>query len=259
MTKALILAAGEGTRLRPLTENKPKCLVKLIGKSLLERQIESLTSQGIEDIHLVTGYYAEQLEALGFSTSHNENYHKTNMVESLFSAMTFIAKCNEDLIISYGDIVYSPANLNALLASQADVSLMIDKNWHELWSLRMENPLDDVETLVLDDDGYIVELGKKPENYQQIQGQYTGLIKIRKDKIEDFVKSYQNLDRRSLYDGKDFYNMYMTSFLQILINQHWKIKAVEVNSGWLEVDSIDDLKAYETLHANNQLDSLYKV
>ena len=55
MTRALILAAGKGNRLRPLTDDKPKCLVPLFGKSLLERQINTLEDVGIVNIHIATG------------------------------------------------------------------------------------------------------------------------------------------------------------------------------------------------------------
>ncbi len=259
MTKALILAAGEGKRLRPLTNNTPKCLVPLVGRPLLDRQVSVLRDLGVNDIHIATGYCAAQIEALGFETSYNENFYQTNMVESLFSAIEFINGCTEDLIISYGDIVYNPANLEALLESEAEISLMIDKNWHELWSIRMDNPLADAETLVLDDDGNILELGQQPESYETIQGQYTGLIKVRKDKIQDFIQCYLELDRQARYDGNDFFNMYMTSFLQILINHDWQVKAVEVHSGWLEVDSIDDLNVYEALYKSDKLESFYEA
>ncbi len=259
MTKALILAAGEGKRLRPLTNNTPKCLVPLVGRTLLERQVNVLKSLGVEEIHIATGYCAGQIAELGFDTSYNENFDRTNMVESLFSAIEFINSCTEDLIIGYGDIVYNQANLKALLDSEAEISLMIDKNWHELWSIRMDNPLADAETLVLDDSGNILELGQKPDSYEMIQGQYTGLIKIRKDKIQDFVQCYLQLDRKAQYDGNDFFNMYMTSFLQILIRQNWQVKAVEVHSGWLEVDSIDDLNVYESLYKSNQLEPFYEA
>lgn len=253
MTKALILAAGQGTRLRPLTNDRPKCLVPLAGKSLLVRQLETLKSQGVDTVHVATGYRADQIEALGLPTSYNKDFDKTNMVESLFSALDFIEACNDDLIIAYGDIVYKDTNLNALLASSEEINLMIDKNWKDLWSLRLENPLDDAETLLLNKEGFITELGKKPESYAQIQGQYTGLIKIRKDKIKDFIDFYKELDRDALYDGKDFYNMYMTSFLQLLIDQSWKVKATMVESGWLEVDSVEDLEIYERMHADKEL------
>ncbi|CAH1547081.1 phosphocholine cytidylyltransferase family protein [Vibrio harveyi] len=253
MTKALILAAGQGTRLRPITNDRPKCLVPLMGKPLLERQVETLKAADITDIHIATGYRADQIETLGFQTSFNSRFEQTNMVESLFSAIGFIRECTEDLILGYGDIVYHQENLQTLLACDDEMVLMIDKEWRALWSLRLENPLDDAETLVMDSDGYITELGKKPESYERIQGQYTGLIKIRADKIPAFIKFYENLDRKALYDGNDFDNMYMTSFIQMMIDSGWKVKAAIVENGWLEIDSVEDLKLYENMFLDRSL------
>ncbi|NQY34826.1 MAG: phosphocholine cytidylyltransferase family protein [Alteromonadaceae bacterium] len=258
MTRVLILAAGEGTRLRPLTNDKPKCMVPLQGTSLVERQISCLKRQGVTDIHIATGYRAEQIETLGYPTSFNPRYNKTNMVSTLFCALNFIQQ-EGDLIIAYGDIVYDDINLITLLESDGDIALMIDKKWRELWSLRLENPLEDAETLVMNEKGYVTELGKKPDNYERIQGQYTGLIKISANKIADFVNFYQQLDRNATYDGKDFNNMYMTSFLQALIDAGWQAKAALVNNGWLEIDSVEDLEQYELLAQQGKLDKFYKV
>jgi choline kinase len=137
--------------------------------------------------------------------------------------------------------------------------MMVDRKWVDLWLLRFENPLEDAETLILDDDNYITELGKKPENYDSSQGQYTGLIKLRSDKTKDFIAFYNDLDRDATYDGKDFDNMYMTSFIQLLINKGWKVKACMVDSGWLEVDSIEDLDTYENMQSNGDLERFYKL
>lgn len=257
MTRVLILAAGEGTRLRPLTNDKPKCMVPLMGISILERQISCLKNQGINNIHIATGYQAEQIEVLGYPTSLNTRYNKTNMVSTLFQALDFI-KQEGDLIISYGDIVYNDNNLKLLLECDDEIGLMIDSKWRDLWSLRLENPLDDAETLMMNDDGFITELGKKPDSYDRIQGQYTGLIKIRSDKIDDFINFYSQLDSNALYDGQDFDNMYMTSFLQSLINARWQAKAVLVENGWLEIDSVDDLMQYESLAKQGKLERFYK-
>lgn len=247
MPKALILAAGQGARLRPITNDRPKCLVPLMGLTLLERQVATLNSQGVTDIHIATGYRANQIESLGYDTSHNKDYDKTNMVESLFCAVEFMKNCDEDLIIAYGDIIYKRENLKNLLSCKDEMAIMIDENWLSLWSLRLENPLDDAETLVMDSDGYIMEIGKKPENYINIEGQYTGLMKIKEDKIGDFISFYNDLDRAADYDGNDFLNMYMTSFIQLLINANWRVKASVVKGGWLEVDSVDDLTTYEEM------------
>lgn len=262
MTQALILAAGQGTRLRPLTNDKPKCLVTLLGESLLERQVSVLKQGGVKRIHIATGYCKEQIEALGFETSFNARFADTNMVETLFSAIDFLKQCytqGEDLIISYGDIVYQIENLHALLESNDEIALMIDKKWEDLWRLRLDNPLDDAETLVMNGDGYITELGKKPRDYERIQGQYTGLIKVRADRIIDFIDFYHQLDHDEIYDSKDFNNMYMTSFLQLLIDSGWKLKAVLVNNGWLEIDSVEDIMLYESMAKQEKLDVFYKV
>jgi len=258
VTRVLILAAGQGTRLRPLTNDKPKCLVPLLGRPLLEWQTDTLLQAGLTDINIVTGYRGEMIESLGYSTSINPFYDKTNMVESLFSAMDFMLK-GGDLIIAYGDIVYQYDNLMALLSCNDEIALMIDENWRDLWSLRIEDPLDDAETLKIDGQGYITEVGKKPQSYDQIEGQYTGLIKIRSDKLVDLVEFYTGLDRGAYYDGKDFNNMYLTSFLQLLIDGGWHAKAVLVRGGWLEVDSVADLALYEGMERRGVLESFYKV
>jgi choline kinase len=252
MTKVLILAAGQGTRLRPITNDRPKCLVPLLGKSLLERQTDVLKSAGLTNIHIATGYRADQIEKLGYKTSYNPLFNKTNMVESLFSALEFI-EGKEDLIIAYGDIVYQKNNLDKLLALNDEIALMIDKEWKSFWSLRLENPLDDAETLKLDDEDFVTELGKKTESYADVQGQYTGLIKLRGDKVSDFISFYNSIDRDIIYDGQDFNNMYMTSFLQMMIDSGWKVKAALVNNGWLEIDTVEDLSLYESLALKGQL------
>ena len=259
MTKALILAAGQGTRLRPMTNDRPKCLVPLFGKPLLLRQMDTLKTQGIDTIHVATGYRADQIKALGLSTSYNKDFDTTNMVESLFAAMDFIQSCKEDLIIAYGDIVYDENNLKVLLMSEAEINLMIDKDWKNLWSLRLDNPLDDAETLMLDEEGFVTELGKKPKGYDKIQGQYTGLIKVRKDKLQDLISFYESLDREALYDGQNFKNMYMTSFIQMMIDSGWKVKSAIVENGWLEIDSVEDLEVYEKLASKGELNKFYKI
>ena len=71
-----------------------------------------------------------------------------------------------------------------------------------LWALRMDNPLADAETFKIRD-GRVVELGKKPTGYNEIQAQYMGLILIRSHRVKAFVDFYHTLDRTVIYDGKD--------------------------------------------------------
>jgi len=107
----------------------------------------------------------------------------------------------------------------------------------------MDNPLDDAETMKIDKDENIVELGKKPQGYYDIEAQYIGLIKVSSKALPLIRDFYHSLDKKADYDGKDFDNMYMTSFLQMIIDKLMPIQAVRINGGWLEIDSVSDLKS----------------
>lgn len=108
----------------------------------------------------------------------------------------------------------------------------------------MENPLTDAETMKIDESNNILELGKKPKNINEIQGQYIGLIKISKNILPKVIDFYENLDKNKIYDGKNFDNMYMTSFIQLIIDNLFKAKAELIEGGWLEIDSLQDLDNY---------------
>lgn len=238
--KAIILAAGQGTRLRPLTNDRPKCMVALKGKPLLDHQLEVLSALGVEDRHIVAGYLAECIERPGLQKHLNPAYASTNMVRTLFCAADLMTGA-EDILITYGDVVYTEQVLETLLSCTAPICLGVDLNWRDYWQARMEDPLLDAETLRLRDGNRIVELGKKPISYDQIEGQYMGLIKIRADHVLKFKAFWEGMDRSASYDGKDFDNMFMTSFLQALIDAGWDARAAFVRNGWLEVDAPEDL------------------
>ena len=86
MLKAIILAAGKGSRLGTLTDNIPKGMLKLFGKTLIERQIEIYQKCGIDDITIVTGYKSEIIDFSGINYVKNQDFATTNMNESLFCA-----------------------------------------------------------------------------------------------------------------------------------------------------------------------------
>ena len=254
--KTIILAAGQGTRLRPYTDKQPKCMVSLGGKPLLHWQLEALSACGVKagSVVIVAGYKAERIEAPGTSRAFNPRYASTNMVETLFCARDHMVQ-GEDLLICYGDIVYEPRIMKTLLASSSPVSLAADSSWRRLWQLRMTEPLDDAETFKMDDKGGVSEIGKVPTHYDEVEAQYMGLIRVRGDHVDKLIKFYENMDRSKNYDGKDFDNMYMTSFLQQLIDNEWYIDSCLVNNGWLEIDTAAELELYQQLHDSEKLKS----
>lgn len=246
--KAIILAAGQGTRLKPLTDDIPKCLVSFRGQSILDRLLSALRAAGVDDIAVVTGYRAETLHARGLTLRHNSDYASTNMVHSLFCAEDLLA--GDDVLIVYGDVLIRPALLRAFCEHESPLAVAVNTKWRELWALRMQDPLSDAETMKLDAHGNVVELGKKARSYAEVEGQYMGLIRIARDVLPRVRAFYHALDPEKRYDGKDLRNMFMTSFLQEIIDRLMPIRAVPLDGGWLEIDSISDLEAYAALPAD---------
>ncbi len=240
--RAIHLAAGEGSRLRPITNDRPKPLVELDGRSMLERNVDTLNAVGVTDQVVVTGYRSDQIEKLGYETEHNPIYDETDMVYSLFCAEDRFPE-DRDLIISYGDIVYEPEVVNNLLESDAEVAVVVDKDWDELWGARFDDPLEDAETLKMDEEGQILEIGSEPEDYDEIEAQYIGLIKIRSDFIEEFRETYYSLSEPER-EGEKRSSVEMTRFIQYFVDNGRDVEAVPVNNGWLEVDTTEDLKMY---------------
>ena len=252
---AIILAAGKGERLQPLTNDKPKCLVELFGKSLLEWQIEAFQSSGITDITIVSGYKSDLINFPEITILKNEKYESTNMVETLFSAKE---KMLDSTIVSYGDIIFEKNVLESLINSPNDISVIVDKQWKRLWGKRFQDPLSDAESLIIED-GCIVEIGQKVNSYEKICGQYIGLMKFQGSGIDlikrhyEEVKNQANTGTNPLNASLPFEKSYLTDFLYSLIRGGATIKAVPVNNGWLEIDTLSDLDLYEFLYKKGEL------
>ena len=125
-----------GTRLRPLTDDKPKCMVEVNGRSIIERQLDTMRACGIkeEDITIVCGYCSnvlkKKIEDTKIHFIVNEQYETTNMVCSLMCAKSLM-EAEEDSIISYGDIIYSEAVFRKILDAEDDISVIVDDGWFE--------------------------------------------------------------------------------------------------------------------------------
>ncbi len=261
--KAIILAAGEGNRLRPLTNHVPKAMVTLFGMTLLERQINTFLSCGVNDIIVIGGYKDETINLKNIKKYKNFDYETTNMVETLFCAKN---EFSESTIISYGDIIFEKYVLEKLINSKDDFSVVIDKNWKKYWERRFDEPLNDAESLKIDKMGNIFEIGQHEDNIDKIQGQYIGLMKFQNQGLEFIKNFYAKTKEQEQITGKNpinsnlpFRKSYMTDFIQGLINNGCKIKAVPINSGWLELDNINDYKIYNEMYENGTLSNFINL
>lgn len=249
---SLILAAGTGTRLRPITIDIPKCLVKIGNKSLLDWQLENLKKAGIKNINIVTGYKQEKIikdREIKFNKIYfNKSYNSTNMVKSLLLAKDLFYT---DLLISYSDIIYKTEIVKLLLESKYKNVIIIDIDWYKLWSKRFKEPLDDAETLSFDKNFNLLKIGKKTKNIHDIMGQYIGLMKFDNSTL-GFLN---NLD----IENKIKNNLFMTDLIRIFLKNNIEIKVLPIKRGWLEVDSLSDLTLYNEEIKKQKIENVFSI
>lgn len=248
----IFLAAGQGTRLRPYTETMPKGMVPLLDKPLIIRNMAEWEKIEKCSFHFVTGYCSQVIEELGHTTSHNPEFDQTNMVWSLACALDHINNLSSDFVyISYADIIVHNANLKMLVDAGEAFCVPIDLKWQDLWSLRMDDYSEDVETLMYDDIG-ITSIGQKPLSPDQVQGQYIGLMKFKRELLVEMLSQYLTWVHDAAGDQaqQERKNIYMTDFIQNYIDNEGVVTPIFINGGWLEVDTIEDLKIYESAGTN---------
>jgi L-glutamine-phosphate cytidylyltransferase len=167
------------------------------------------------------------------------------MPKQTWSGLCFCAEddLEGDVLLCYGDIVYSREILQALLKSKADIAVAIDLDWESYWRARNEDPLDDAETLKLAADRRILEIGQKPKSLAEIEGQYMGLMKFSAKGLQLLKKTFHDAKSTGNLRGKTLEKAYMTDLLQAMIDLHYRLDAVSVRVGWVEVDTVSDLNS----------------
>lgn len=226
-----------GSRLGNLTSKIPKCMVKLNDIPLIYYQKKILESFNKlkKNIYVITGYKSNKINIKEFKKFFNPDFKTTNMLYSLFYNRELL---NEEIIITYGDIIYSKKILQNLMSSKAKISVVVDMKWFNYWKNRFKNPLDDAESLKINKLGYITEIGSKVSNIKEIHGQYIGLIKLTKIGTELFKEHF---DKYKYFNGKNFKNAYLTDFLKDMIDKGVKIKAIPIYNSWVEIDNPSDI------------------
>ncbi len=243
--RAIILAAGRGSRMGQLGDERPKCLVEFANRPLIERQVAALRNGGAEAVGIVRGYRADMIDVSGVSYFHNPRWSETNMVMSLAAAAEWLK--SEPVIVSYADIFYRHELIRGLAAAAGDLVIAYDRAWRSLWSRRFTDPLADAETFRADASGRLVEIGKKTSNIEEIEGQYMGLIKFTPRAWIEVEVLLASLDARSC-DRLD-----MTGLLQRMLLRDFAIGTLATAGQWGEIDNPNDLVLYERMVRDGEL------
>lgn len=238
LVKAIILAAGRGSRMQNLTDAKPKCLLEVRGRTLLDWQLSALADGGVSEVAIVTGYKREMFAGINLPQFHNERWSQTNMVSSLACAHEWLEQ--GPCIVSYSDIFFGAEAVRDLIQCSAPLAITYDLNWERLWDERFEDPLLDAETFRVSQEGTLLEIGKKPQCIGEIQGQYMGLLKFSPDGWKELMRIWSENSAKT----KDA--MQMTRALQQVIEaDRIKVLALSYEGEWGEIDSPTDLALYD--------------
>ena len=257
--QAIILAAGMGRRLGDLTKDKPKCMLKINGKTLIERAVRSLLSNGIKKIIIVVGHRKEVLQkhlkevfqGVDFIYIENEDYKKTNNIYSLYLTINEFKK--DDTILLESDIIFEDSIIKDLIASPYENVAVVDK--YQSWM--------DGSVVLIDREGFLSTLIPKENfNFSNIDSYYktVNIYKFSKNFInkvyvpflEAYVKAIGN-------------NEYYEQVIKIILSlDKIKIKALNLNNRklWYEIDTIQDLNLAKIIFSQreekyNKLQKLY--
>ena len=242
-TKALIIAAGLGSRLKEHTENLPKCMLDFGGKTLLERQLQAYKVNEINDISLIKGYKKEKINYKDLKYFENTDFENNNILNSIFYAEKVI---NGNIVISYSDILFEPSVVKRLLKSEHDISVVVDIDWRGYYVGREDHPISEAENVIFNSNNEVEKIGKINTGGEEVHGEFIGMIKLSREGSEIFKHHFHRLKKlywnKPFQRAKTFQKAYLTDFIQELVDIGIKVHCVIIESGWKEIDTVEDYK-----------------
>jgi len=246
----IIPAAGEDPTLKAELNGKPKAMLEIGGKTLLQRQIEALNHNDLTDITVVTGYAADQMKAEGVTFIENKNYRNGTSLQSILTAKN---KIQNGWLMLYADIVLQDNILPKLIDSKEDIVLMVDSA-PQYQPGEKRSTLDYViskhtakparRKISFVHENIVAKIGNKI-NPETATHEFIGLAKFSKTGAEQFLQTYQDCIQN--YKGKfqeadDITRFNFTDLIQEMIDRGFTVNFVEIQQGWLEIHQPEDIK-----------------
>lgn len=240
--KAIIIAAGYGSRLDNHTKEIPKVLIDINGKSILDRQSELLEDNGIKKIIVVIGPNKTKFRNQKLQYVEDSFFQEHEQLGSLMEARNYF---DEELLILFSDILFDQKVLFKILNSDCDIGISLDLDWKKGYDGRTEHPMSEAD-LALVENNKIVKIQKNLiSNFNSKIGEFIGIIKLSSVGAKNFVKHFENLENS--HEGK-FHNAdslnkaYLTDMIQDLIQNGEAITPIFVDGKWCEIDTPQDLE-----------------
>jgi choline kinase len=229
--KAIIMAAGRATRMLPLTKDKPKCILEIKGKKILQHQIDVLKKCGVKNIVVITGHEAEKIEKeYGKELNYvfNPFYNVSGMLITLWTARN---ELDDDILLMYSDILFNEKIIKKILDCEGDIALAVDTS-----------TVDKEAEKVIIENGLILEISKTNFDVKQADAEYIGLAKFSKKGAKILIKEMERAVRKNI-------NTYFIETIKNIINKNIKIMACDITGEkWIDIDFPEDLERAKNLH-----------
>lgn len=219
---AVILAAGLGSRLGDLKENKPKAFVKVGGQSLIDRSVQSLIKKGITNIIIGTGYLSEQFDALAkdypqIRTCRNKDYDKTGSMYTLYLLRELITA---PFLLLEGDLLYEPAALSYLLEDETKNIILASDATHS----------GDEVFIQSNTSGFLEQMNKDKNKLSNISGELVGISKLSKETLTQMCEFAE-----TQYAQNQYAIHYEDTMVGVAKSVNLFVKVVK-DMAWCEID-----------------------
>lgn len=250
--RAILIAAGRGKRLGPHTEEIPKSMVPVGKRPILGWVWEAFRAAGIEELVVIRGYRGDVLEQFvrglvpRATFVDNTEWPTNNVLLSLGYARAYL---DQPCLVSYSDIIFTPEVARAAVESPAEIGLVIDRRFRDIYEGRTEHPLEEGEVADLMPDGSVARVGKKALPPAEAVGEYIGLARLGARGVATVANTLDRIAQR--FAGREdqpfqraatYRNAYQTDLWQELIDTGIRIDPVLIEGQWREIDTGQDLE-----------------
>jgi len=229
--KAIILAAGQGTRIRSVHGEHPKCLIEVDHTTILDHQLDALSMAGINEVAIVVGYEKEQIinhvmsrKSSGIQRIHfieNPSFALTNNIYSLWLALEWLR--GDSFIVLNADVIFDAEILDVAVRSEAPISMIVDPSWR-----------DETMKVIIHGDR-VIEMSKKISR-EQFSGTYIGITKFSKTMQKQFFEKMNTLISAGRVN--DFFNIAVQELVDEGVHVGYTITD---GLAWAEIDDPIDL------------------
>ena len=238
----ILLGAGRGARLMPLTASQPKCFTEVAGTRILDWTLRAFQENGLERFVFVGGYLIDVVKETypHFAYVENTAWPTTNILASLVCAREHMA---DGFYATYTDTLYLGEAVKGLQDSTHDITLVMDTRWRDRYVFRSMHPETDAEKMIVEGDR-VVEVSRTIEP-EEASGEYTGVIKMTDKGASQFLGFHDELhaelgEEQVIADGRPFRMAYVIHLLNRMINAGIPVHSVPVPGNYHEVDTIQD-------------------